>query len=56
MDDGIFLSILAAGFDDFVKNPDAALRFLPHRCGVRQSTPHSSDLARLACGLFTKSS
>jgi hypothetical protein len=36
----------------FGKSPDAALRFIPRRCGVRQSTPHSSELARLACGLF----
>jgi hypothetical protein len=42
----------------FGKSPDAALRFLPPRlspgqaCGVRKSTPHSSELARLACGLF----
>src|SRR3989339_47817 len=40
--------------DGYVKSPDAALRFIPRRCGVRQSTPHSSDFARLACGLFTK--
>jgi len=26
-------------FDGFVKSPDAALRFTPRRCGVRQSTP-----------------
>ena len=38
--------------DGFGKSPDAALRFLPRRCGVRKSTPHSSELARLACGLF----
>ena len=42
--------------DGFVKSPDAALRFIPRRCGVRQSTPHSSEFARLACGLFTKPS
>jgi hypothetical protein len=42
--------------DGFVKSPDAALRFIPRRCGVRQSTPHSSVLARLACSLFTKPS
>jgi len=46
----------------FVKSPDAALRFIPPRlspgqaCSVRQSTPHSSVFARLACGLFTKPS
>jgi hypothetical protein len=38
--------------DGFGKSPDAALRFLPRHCGVRKSTPHSSELARLACGLF----
>ena len=32
------------------------LRFVPRHCGVRQSTPHSSGFARLACGLFAKSS
>jgi len=37
--------------DGFVKSPDAALRFIPRRCGVRQST-HSSGFARLACRLF----
>jgi hypothetical protein len=38
--------------DGIAKWPDAALRFIPRRCGVRQSTPHSSGFARLACGLF----
>jgi hypothetical protein len=49
--------------DGFVKSPDAALRFIlpllsqgQAYCGVRQSTPHSSGFARLACGLFTKPS
>jgi hypothetical protein len=42
--------------DGFVKSPDAALRFIPRRCGVRLSTPHSAGFARLACGLFTKPS
>jgi hypothetical protein len=42
--------------DGFVKSPDAALRFIPRHCGVRHSTPHSSEFARLACGLFTKPS
>ena len=28
--------------DGFVKSPDAALRFISRRCGVRKSTPHSS--------------
>jgi hypothetical protein len=38
--------------NDFVKNPDAALRCILRHCGVRQSTPHSSGFARLACGTF----
>src|SRR3989339_108854 len=42
--------------DGYVKRPDAALRFILRHCGVRNSTPHSSGLARLACGLFTKPS
>src|SRR4030042_4707970 len=44
--------------DGYVKSPDAALRGILRRCGVRGSTPHSSGrvLARLACGLFTKPS
>jgi hypothetical protein len=42
--------------DGFVKNPEAALRFISRHYGVRQSTPHSSGFARLACGLFTKPS
>ncbi len=48
--------------DGFVKRPDAALRFTLPRlssgqaCGVRNSTPHSSGFACLACGLFTKPS
>jgi hypothetical protein len=48
--------------DGFVKRLDAALRFILPRlspgqaCGVRNSTPHSSGFARLACGLFTKPS
>jgi hypothetical protein len=48
-------------FDGFVKSPDAALRFIlpllsqgQAYCGVRHSTPHSSEFARLACCLFTK--
>jgi hypothetical protein len=32
--------------DGFGKSPDAALRFLPRRCGIRKSTPHSSDRER----------
>src|SRR4030042_1675158 len=46
----------AAMIDDSVKSPDAALRFTLRHCSVRQSTPHSSGFARLACGLFTKPS
>jgi len=38
--------------DGFVKSPDAALRFILRHCGVRESTPHSSGFARLACGAF----
>jgi hypothetical protein len=38
--------------DGIVKRPDAAFRFIPRRCGVRQSTPHFSGLVRLACGVF----
>jgi hypothetical protein len=34
------------------KSSDAALRFIPHRCGVRKSKPHSSRFARLACETF----
>jgi hypothetical protein len=61
--------VAGARIDGFVKSPDAVyhlqvtLRFilpLPSQgqayCGVRQSTPHSSGFARLACGLFTKPS
>jgi hypothetical protein len=36
----------------FVKNPDAVLRGILRRCGVRKGTPHSSGFARLACGAF----
>ena len=42
--------------DGYGKSPYAALRFLPRRCGVRDSTPHSSGVARLASGLFAKPS
>jgi hypothetical protein len=38
--------------DGFVKSPDAALRCILRRCGVRKSMPHSSGFARLACGAF----
>ena len=38
----------------FVKSPYAAFRFIPRRCGVRTSTPHSSGFARLASGAFYK--
>jgi len=34
------------------KIPYAALRFIPRRCGVRESTPRSSGVARLASGTF----
>ena len=40
--------------DRLVKNPEAALCFIPRRCGVCKSTPHFSGFARLACGLFTE--
>jgi hypothetical protein len=36
----------------FEKSPYAALRFLLRHCGVRNSTPHSSRVARLASGAF----
>jgi hypothetical protein len=42
--------------DGYVKMPDAALRLILRHCGVRNSTPHSSGIARLACDLFTKPS
>jgi len=49
--------------DGYAKSPDAALRFPPPLlsqgqacCGVRKSTPHSSGVARLACGVFAKPS
>ncbi|MDZ4165648.1 MAG: ABC transporter ATP-binding protein [Smithellaceae bacterium] len=29
-------------YNDFVKSPDAALRYIPRHCGVPKSTPHSS--------------
>ncbi|MDP2838554.1 MAG: hypothetical protein Q8O11_00745, partial [Syntrophales bacterium] len=51
-----FFSLRFNVLDGFLKSPDAALRFIPRHCGVHQSTPHSSGLARLACGLFTKPS
>jgi hypothetical protein len=38
--------------DGFGKSPDAALRGILRRCGVRKCTPHSSGLAHLACGAF----
>ncbi len=38
----------------FVKSPYAALCFIPHHCGVRKGTPHSSVFARLASGAFYK--
>ncbi len=39
-------------FDDIVKSPYAALRFILRHCDVRTSTPHSSGFARLASGAF----
>jgi hypothetical protein len=36
----------------FVISPDAALRGIVSRCGVRPSTRRSSRLARLACETF----
>jgi hypothetical protein len=33
--------------DDFVKCPYATLRFILRRCGVHQSTTHSSGFTRL---------
>ena len=39
-------------FDDFVKSPSAALRFIYRHCGVLLCTPHSSRFARLASGAF----
>jgi hypothetical protein len=39
-------------FDDIVKSPYAALRFILRHCDVRKSTPHSSGFARLASGAF----
>jgi hypothetical protein len=47
-----FIRHLQAIFDGLVKSPNAALRCILRRCGVRQSTPHSSGFARLACGAF----
>jgi hypothetical protein len=39
-------------FDDIVKSPYAALRYILRHCGVRPSTPHSSGFVRLASGAF----
>jgi len=39
-------------YDDIVKSPYAALRFILRHCDVRTSTPHSSGFARLASGAF----
>jgi hypothetical protein len=41
--------------DDFEKSPDAALRFIIHRCGVFPSTPQGTGLNLspcAACGAF----
>jgi len=43
-------------FDDFVKNPISALRFIPQSLRRTKSTPHSTEFARLELGLFTKPS
>jgi len=39
-------------FDDLVKSPYAALRFILRHCDVRTSTRHSSGFARLPSGAF----
>ncbi len=38
----------------FGKSPYAALRFTLRRCGVRNSTPHSSVSRALPLGFFAK--
>jgi uncharacterized protein YjeT (DUF2065 family) len=38
--------------DDGVKSPMLRCVSSLHHCGVRQSTPRSSEFARLACGAF----
>ncbi|MCX5906939.1 MAG: hypothetical protein NTY64_07070 [Deltaproteobacteria bacterium] len=38
--------------DGFVKSPSAALPCVLRRCGVLQSTPHSSGIVCLASGAF----
>jgi hypothetical protein len=40
--------------NDLVKSPPAALRFILLHCDVAITTPHSSGLARLACGAFSE--
>jgi hypothetical protein len=42
--------------DGFVKNPISALRFIPLSLRRTARTPHSTGLARLELGLFTKPS
>jgi hypothetical protein len=42
--------------DAFVTAPSTAFRFVFRHCGVTNSTPHSSRLARLVSGVLTKAS
>jgi hypothetical protein len=42
--------------DDFVKSPDAALRFILRYCGVRKVRLIPQDLHALPAALFTKPS
>ncbi len=39
-------------FDDFAKNPSAALCYILSHCGVQVSTPHSFVFARFASEAF----
>jgi hypothetical protein len=48
------LSTIYSIFDGLVKSPYAALCCILRHCGVQQSTPHSSEFARLAYGAFYK--
>jgi hypothetical protein len=43
-------------FDDFVKSPTSALRFISQALRRTVSTPRAAKLARLEFGAFTKSS
>jgi hypothetical protein len=45
-----------ANFDDFVKRPISALRFISLSLRRTVSTPRATRFARLDLGLFTKSS